>query len=59
MSLMLCKHGYALKRCNSLEESFIKHCIDSYPKSYSQRAQDLFAVWANFGFLKNNGGGLY
>ena len=47
MSLMLCKHGYALKSHSRIEESFIKHCVNSFPNSFSQRGQDLFALWSN------------
>jgi FkbM family methyltransferase len=47
MSLMLCKHRHFLKENNEIEKSFITFCIDSYPNSFSQRSQDLFALWAN------------
>lgn len=47
MSLMLCKHRYATLDKTSLETSFIEYCVEAYPNSYSQRGQDLFALWAN------------
>lgn len=47
MSLMLCKHNYALKSHTPMERSFIKYCIENYPNSFSQRGQDLFSAWAN------------
>ena len=47
MSLMLCKHRHFLKENSEIEKSFISYCVDSYPNSYSQRSQDLFALWAN------------
>jgi FkbM family methyltransferase len=55
MSLMLCKHQYAVKKTSPLEKSFIESCVNSYPTSYSQREQDLFAVWANLHEKKSRG----
>lgn len=52
MTAMLCKHGHAAKTHNALESSYIEYCVNSYPYSYSQRGQDLFALWAN---QKQNG----
>lgn len=47
MSLMLCKHRHFSKENSEEENSFINFCVESYPNSFSQRSQDLFAIWAN------------
>ena len=55
ISLIFAKHKYFNKKLNKLEKLFLTFLIESYPKGYSQRSQDIFALWVN-SFLnsKNN-----
>jgi len=47
MSIMLTKHKLSIKKRSKLENDFLNFCIESYPNSYSQRSQDLFALYVN------------
>ena len=53
MSLMLTKHKLSIKKREYLENDFLSFCINSYPNSYSQRGQDLFALYINSKINKN------
>jgi len=55
ISLIFAKHKYFNKKLNKIEKLFLTFLIKNYPKGYSQRSQDLFALWVNsFVNLKNN-----
>ena len=55
ISLIFAKHKYFKKNLNKLEKLFLTFLINNYPKGYSQRSQDLFALWVNsFVNSKNN-----
>ena len=55
ISLIFAKHNYFNKKLSKIEKSFLNFLVNNYPMGYSQRSQDLFALWVN-GFidLKNN-----
>ena len=47
ISLTLAKHKVLFKERNKLENDFLKFCIENYNESYSQRGQDLFALYVH------------
>ena len=55
ISLIFAKHKYFNKKLNKMEKLFLTYLINNYPNGYSQRSQDLFALWVNsFVNFKNN-----
>ena len=47
ISLTLAKHKVLFKERNKLENDFLRFCIENYHDSYSQRGQDLFALYVH------------
>ena len=55
ISLIFAKHNYYNKKLSKIEKLFLNFLVNNYLKGYSQRSQDLFALWVNgFVDLKNN-----
>ena len=47
ISLTLAKHKVLFKERNKVENDFLRFCIENYHESYSQRGQDLFALYVH------------
>ena len=55
ISLIFAKHRYFTKKLSKIEKLFLTFLVNNYPKGYSQRSQDLFALWVNsFVDIENN-----